>query len=696
MQTWRLGVGRLSEGDPWTIERAHWYALKRDGFAAVLDYEVRIRRTHTTRQRSQRPPRQSEGDGQLARRSDIDLVRPENEALERAEQLAQTGTWEWDLETDVLVWSTNMWRLLGLEPDSVTPTPEYVIGRVHPDDRERVEREIDLARREGRLPGPTYRTIWPDGTVHVLRSYPAAAEEREGRPRRLVGAVQDVTELRESERRTSETLTLMETLQSAAPVGFAFIDRDFRIVRMNEKLAEVNGAPLHEQIGQTVAEAVPDVWRQMEHVYRGVLETGEAAMNLEVTRQRSGKEGSRLWLASYYPVHAEEEIIGVGVIVTDITERQEAEHFRAAVMDTMVEGLYVLDGEGRLRFMNSAASKILGWSEEELRGKSMHAAIHARHADGSPYPEEDCELLKVRTERRPVRVTHDAFTRKDGTICPVGYSAAPLMSGESVSGVVVVFRDTTVEQAAEARVRRELDALAWVGRIRDALDQDRLVLYSQPIVPLAGGQPSQELLLRMVGHDGEVIPPGSFLPVAEKYGLIGEIDRWVIGQAVRLAASGQRVEANLSAASVGNLDLLPLIERELRDAHTDPANLVFEITETTLMEDIQIGKVFAQGLTGIGCQLALDDFGTGFGSFTYLKSVPVSYLKIDIDFVRDLKANPANQVLVKAIVGLAEGFGYQTIAEGVEDAETLALLEEFGVDFAQGFHLGRPAPIEAS
>lgn len=622
-------------------------------------------------------------------------MRPENGVLERAEELAQTGTWEWDLETDTLRWSSNMWRLLGLEPDSVTPTPEYVIGRVHPDDRERVEGEIDLARREGRLPGPTYRTVWPDGTVHVLRSYPALADERGGRPRRLVGAVQDVTELCESERRTSETLTLMETLQSAAPVGFAFVDRDFRIVRMNEKLAEVNGSPLHEQIGLTVAEAVPDVWRQMEHVYRRVLETGEAAMNLEVARQRSGKEGSRFWLASYYPVRAEGEIIGVGVIVNDITERQEAEHFRAAVMDTMAEGLYVLDEEGRLTFMNPAASNILGWSEEDLSGKPMHPAIHSQRADGSPHPEHDCELLKVRTEGRPVRVSHDAFTRKDGTICPVAYSAAPLMCGESVSGVVVVFRDTTVEQAADARARRELDALAWVGRIRDAIDQDRLVLYSQPIVPLAGGRPSQELLLRMVGHDGDVIPPGSFLPVAERYGLIGEIDRWVIKQAVRLAASGQRVEANLSAASVGNLDLLPLIESELRDAHADPANLVFEITETALMEDIEIGKVFAHRLAGFGCQLALDDFGTGFGSFTYLKSVPVSYLKIDIDFVRDLKDNPANQVLVKAIVGLAEGFGYQTIAEGVEDAETIALLEEYGVDFAQGFHLGRPAPIEA-
>jgi PAS domain S-box-containing protein len=587
-----------------------------------------------------------------------------------------------------------MFRLLGVEPGSVAPTPEYVIGRVHPDDRERVEREIELARRDGSLPGPVYRTIWPDGTLHILRSLPAVADEHEGRPRRLVGAVQDVTALSESQQHTAESLTLMETLQSAAPVGFAFVDRDCRIVRINETLAEVNGAPPQEHIGRTVAEMVPDVWAQMQHVYRRVLETGEPATNLEVERQRHGEPGFRHWLASYYPVRVDGDVLGVGVIVTDITERQEAEHFRAAVMDTMVEGLYALDDQGRLTFMNSAASKLLGWSEEELRGKPMHAVIHFQHADGSPYADAECELLKVRVQGRPVRMMHDAFTRKDGTIFPVAYSAAPLMSGTHVRGVVVVFRDTSVEHAEEDRARRELDSLAWVGRIQDALDHDGFVLYSQPIVPLAGGQPSQELLLRMRGQGGEIIAPGSFLPVAEKYGQIGEIDRWVIGEAVRLAAGGLRVEANLSAASIGNLDLLSLIEQQLRAAGADPSNLVFEITETALMEDVEAGTAFAHGLAEIGCQLALDDFGTGFGSFTYLKTVPVSYLKIDVDFVRDLGSNPANQHLVRAIVGLADGFGYKTIAEGVEDAETLALLTDYGVDFAQGYYLGRPAPIE--
>jgi EAL domain-containing protein (putative c-di-GMP-specific phosphodiesterase class I) len=289
-------------------------------------------------------------------------------------------------------------------------------------------------------------------------------------------------------------------------------------------------------------------------------------------------------------------------------------------------------------------------------------------------------------------MTHEAFTRKDGTIIPVSYSSAPLMRGGRVQGVVVVFADRSAEQAEEVRAERELDTLAWIGRIRDAIDEDRLILHSQPIVPLSGGEPGEELLLRMIGPGGETIRPGSFLPVAERYGLVAEIDRWVIGQAVRLAADGRRVEANLSANSISNFDLLPLVERELKDAGVDPTRLVFEITETALMENAEAGEAFARGLDEIGCRIALDDFGTGFGSFTYLKTLPITYLKIDVDFVRDLARNEANRRLVRGTVAMAREFGYQTIAEGVEDGESLALLREYGVDFAQGNYLGPPRP----
>ncbi len=629
----------------------------------------------------------------MATGADADRERPTRLALEWAERLSQTASWDWDLEADVLLWSDNMFRLLGLEPGALTPTPEYVIEQTHPDDRRRVEAEIEAARRDRSPPEVTYRVVLPDGAIRVLRgTTTAVAEMSDGRPARLIGSVQDLTDAVEAQRKMAESLTLMEAMQSGAPVGFAFVDTDFRIVQLNQTLAEVNGSPAEEQLGKTVAEVVPDVWAQMQPVYERVLRSGEAEVNLEVERERGTTGDLRWWLSSYYPVRVDGEVIGLGVIVIDITDRTEAEHFRAAVMDTIVEGLYVLDKNGRLKFMNPAAAKLLGWSEAELSGMSMHEAIHYQHADGSPHPEEECELLKVRTERRAVQMMHEAFTAKDGTIIPVSYSAAPLIRGTSLDGVVVVFRDRTEEQAKEAEARRELDTLAWVGRIRDAFDQDQMVLYSQPIVPLSGGRPREELLLRMLGAGGEVILPGSFLPVAERYGLVGEIDRWVIGQAARRAGSGSRVEANLSARSIGNFDLLPLIERELQAAGADPADLVFEITETALMDNAEAGEAFAQGLSAIGCEVALDDFGTGFGSFTYLKATPITYLKIDVDFVRDLARSEANQHLVRAIVGLARDFGYQTIAEGVEDAEALAILEEFGVDFAQGNYLGAPVP----
>jgi PAS domain S-box-containing protein len=398
-------------------------------------------------------------------------------------------------------------------------------------------------------------------------------------------------------------------------------------------------------------------------------------------------------LATYYAVRVDDATVGVGFVGLDVTSTKQSEALRAAVTAHMAEGLYAMDRGGQLTFMNEAACRMLGWSEAELLGREMHEIVHFQHADGSPFAEVDCPLLKVRTDGRAIRVADDAFTRKDGSIFPAAYSAAPLHVGGEVEGVVVVFRDTSEEKGELQRMRRELAALSWVGRVREALDEGRMVLFAQPIVPLRGGEPSEELLIRMVGRSGELIQPAAFLPTAERYGMITEIDHWVVKQAMRLGASGRRVEVNLSAESIINGETLPLIAEQLRQTGADPSRIVFELTETALMRDLEAGKSFALGLAEIGCPLALDDFGTGFGSFTYLKVLPVEFLKIDIEFVRDLASNVANQHVVRAIVSLAQGFGQRTIAEGVEDAETLALLREFGVDFAQGFFLGVPAPI---
>ena len=574
------------------------------------------------------------------------------------------------------------------------------IELLHPEDADRARCDWDGARRGEVALDVEWRIRRADAEYRWMSVRAAPVFER-GLIRRWVGTCSDLedqkrleTHLRSSERVAAESLTLLETLQSTAPVGFGFVDLDFCCVRINETLAAMTGATVHEMLSRPVPEVVPALWSQIEPLYHRVLDTGRAVVNHPMVGETAASPGEmRHWLASCHPVQIADETIGIGIVVVDVTDRHQAEEFRSVVVDNMAEGLFTLDAKGGLMSMNAAATSMLGWTEAELHGQPVHAVIHFQHADGSPLPEEECELLKVRIQARTVRMANEAFTRKDGSIFSVAYSAAPLVTGRKVEGLVIVFRDVTEERTENSRAYRESAALTWMRRIREAIDHDHLLLYSQPILPLTGGDTSEELLLRMSGPRGEIIPPGGFLPIAEKCGLIGEIDHWVVNRAIRLAASGRRLKVNLSAESISTMDLLPQIERELGRTGCDPANIVFEITETAMMRDIDAGQAFALRLVDMGCSIALDDFGTGFGSFTYLKRLPISHIKIDIEFVRDLVSNPANQHVVKAIVSLARAFGCQTIAEGVEDAETLAVVSEYGVDYAQGFLIGRPKPV---
>ncbi len=174
--------------------------------------------------------------------------------------------------------------------------------------------------------------------------------------------------------------------------------------------------------------------------------------------------------------------------------------------------------------------------------------------------------------------------------------------------------------------------------------------------------------------------------------MIGEIDRWVIREGIPLVAEEREIAINLSGRSIGDPSITKLIEAVIRELEVDPSKITIEITETALVEDMAAARAFTDRLERLGCALALDDFGTGYGSFTYLKHLPVQYIKIDIDFIRDLRHNAADRRIVRSIVGIAKGFGIKTVAEGVEDEETLQLLIEYGIDFAQGYHIDRPAP----
>jgi diguanylate cyclase (GGDEF)-like protein len=238
------------------------------------------------------------------------------------------------------------------------------------------------------------------------------------------------------------------------------------------------------------------------------------------------------------------------------------------------------------------------------------------------------------------------------------------------------------------------------ARIRDALTQNRLSLATQPIRNLAsGGIERYELLLRMTGEDGQLLPAASFIGTAERSGMIQELDRWVVGRALELLSEREEVgepvslHVNLSGASLTDLSVLEFIERRLDEGRADPGRCTFEITQSVRVDDIQTAANFADRLTEFGCEVAIDDYGAGFGPFNYLKKIPFDVIKIDGAFVRDMPRNDADQLTVKAIVQIARGLGKRTIAEFVQDDETTQMLREYGVDMAQGFHLGRPVDV---
>jgi diguanylate cyclase (GGDEF)-like protein len=248
--------------------------------------------------------------------------------------------------------------------------------------------------------------------------------------------------------------------------------------------------------------------------------------------------------------------------------------------------------------------------------------------------------------------------------------------------------------ADEVRVQRRQTTSA---RIRDALTQDRLSLATQPIRSLAsGGIERYELLLRMTGESGELLPAASFIEVAERSGMVQELDRWVVAKALQLMAEREQagepvsLHINLSGASLTDISVLEFIERRLDEGDADPRRCTFEITKTAQVEDYETAAGFADRLTEFGCEVAIDDYGAGFSPFHYLKTIPFDVIKIDGAFIRDMPRNDADQLTVKAIVEIARGLGKTTIAEFVQDDETTRMLREYGVDMAQGYHLGRP------
>jgi len=262
-----------------------------------------------------------------------------------------------------------------------------------------------------------------------------------------------------------------------------------------------------------------------------------------------------------------------------------------------------------------------------------------------------------------------------------------------------------VYEPSDEAVRERHGQMHWTARISKALEEHRFKLYQQPIVgAIDKSRNHLEILLRMIDESGNVVPPGAFMPAAERYGLMREIDRWVVREvfifmgkadpADPIKDTDRVIAINLSGDSINDGSLLDFILQEKDKHNISLANVCFEITETVAISNLSKASLFINKLKNYGCKFALDDFGSGLSSFAYLKTLPVNYLKIDGGFVRDVSRDKIDRAMVESIQQVGKVMGLMTIAEHVEDDSTLAVLQEIGVDYVQGNHLGRPEVIE--
>lgn len=376
----------------------------------------------------------------------------------------------------------------------------------------------------------------------------------------------------------------------------------------------------------------------------------------------------------------------------DVTNRVEAdrvlghsERRMRAIIDYTPSIVAVKDLAGRYLMTNAETGRVLGASPDEILGRHC--------ADLFPEISEQLRANDRRATAEREAVYDEAVLMCDGE--PRTYATVTFMLPDEAGLPVetcTIGTDVTERKERESE-RRERHG--WQERIASALREERMLVFAQPVVDLRRGATEWcELLVRMRPSKagGTLLQPAAFLPAAERFDMIQAIDIWMVRQALSLPPV-PAPEVNLSAVTLCDAAARREIVALLQAAPEAARRIVFEITETASPGHLDAARAFADELTSLACGLALDDFGTGFGSFTYLRMLPLRYLKIDRSFVRDLVRSRDDRRVVQSVVGIAQQFGLRTIAEGVEDRATLDLLRDLGADYVQGFHIGRPAPV---
>ncbi len=675
--------------------------------------------------------------------------------LELAIRGTSAGLWEYDVESDTSVFSAELAQLLGFDEPGCVRSSSWM-PLLHPDDR-RDGRAALVAHLKGATPNveAEVRVRHHDERWRWLMVRGRLADGPG--PRRVIGIALDITDQKQAELALAAERDRAETTFRSIADAVIATDARGRVERLNPAAEALTGWTNEEARGQPLGQVFQLVRR------RATDPGGDLAARSLESHRLIGDNAEDLMLRNrdgrtYAVRHSAAPIrdrngyaTGVVLTFTDETERRELarqlthqaahdaltglvnrrefeDRVRVAIRSARDEGrshaLCYLDLD-QFKLVNDTVGHTAGDELLKQMSELLHSCVRGRDTlarlggDEFSVLLEDCCLERAEAiAKRMVEAARTTRFEWQGHRFDLGVSVgvvaidadagelSDILSRADVAcytakdlgrGRAHVYR---IEDAESARRHSELYAAAEISA---AVEQDRFVLHAQAIVPLGDTGLSTdtryELLVRMLDEDGGFISPGRFIPAAERYDLMGAIDRWVLRAALTNRDrwfGGASVSINLSGHSIADATMLGFLHGLLDDTGVDPTSICFELTETAAVSQLSRARHFIDSLRARGCSFALDDFGAGLSSLTYLKELPVDILKIDGRFVRGIAEDETDYTMVSAINSLAHTLGLVTVAEFVENQAIAQRLREIGVDYAQGYAFGRPVPTEAA
>jgi diguanylate cyclase (GGDEF)-like protein/PAS domain S-box-containing protein len=650
-----------------------------------------------------------------------------------------------DQQGDMISWNRGAERIFGYTEGEVLGKPLSMLmpEKFRPMHDAGIKRVVDGGVAASKLIGSTVEVVGlrKDGREFPLELSLATWGTPTGRF--FSGIIRDISERKKAE---DKIRALLET----APDPIVEIDADARIVLANARTDKLFGYDREEIIKRPIEKLFAERSRELvaERFNAALTENDPDAFGVGQDLWGQRKDGTEFPVDVTLSTIATDEGVVLTSIIRDVTERKRFEtqlkhladndaltelYNRRRFEEELVEygeyaarysegGAVLLLDLDRFKYVNDTHGHKAGDEVIRAVGSALNQSVRKSDVVARLGGDEFAVLLKNAGRAEAERVAGVMLETVRARELPIAGQRVTMTTSIGVALFestdvkvedLLVEADLAMYAAKDAGGNRyevsESDGqhltsmqarLGWVDQIRRGLDDDRFVLFCQPIVHLATDEATQwELLLRLEGEDGELIPPAVFIPTAERFGMIQEIDMWVVKKAIHLLnehryrPGGLRLEVNVSGKSMGDSEIPDMVEREIAATGIDPSNLVFEITETAAIANMEQARAFADRLTSLGCRFALDDFGAGFSSFYYLKYLPLNYLKIDGDFITSLTSSVTDQLVVQSMVDIARGMGMKTIAEFVEAPETAAMLKDKGVDYSQGYYHGRPRPV---